>query len=122
MNYIYFHDPIERILFRHSSLPEVVDERPGGKLVGWKIRLRIDIVRSDNWLDLSGRWHFATFEYPDQYFDSSQYSREIAQSNFMERNFAARRSACSEEIDKARYDQLKGTYEASAYANRRKSE
>ena len=118
MGYRYFHDAVQRCLYRQSDVPEVFPKQASGKLAGWRIRLEIDVVRADNWVNSQGRWNFETSEYPDQFFDSLRYSRDDALRYFIERNSAERKSTSTEEIDETRYEQFKAVYSAEARANR----
>ena len=118
MSYRYFHDAVQRCVYRQSDEPEVFPSEAGGRLAGWRIRLKIDVVRADNWVNFQGRWNFETFEYPDQFFDSLRYSRDDALRYFIERNSAEGKSTNTEEIDETRYEQFKAVYSAEASDNR----
>jgi hypothetical protein len=122
MTYQYFHDPIQRILYRQNSSPNVFEQRTGGTLTGWTFRLSIDVVRADNCLTSHNRWHFATTDHTEQTMDSMRYSLAEAQDFFLTRHSAERKSVSTEEISETLYSELEVTYRAEARSNRRETE
>jgi hypothetical protein len=103
MEYTYYHDAENKIVYRLPMTPDVSEVREKHNFVGWLVRLEISVVRADNKL-VNGRWTEPWSEFPQQEF-SSRYTKELAVSYFYNRQ-----TPKCELIDQTLYDRLAEEY------------
>lgn len=115
--YKFFHDFESNAVYRCRAKPDVVERTHRGRLIGWQVRLVIDITRADNWLDSSNHWHFPNADHRTQEFDHP-YSRDQAVSWFLLRHSPEAIYPNAVEIDEARFEALAAKYGETAHKNK----
>lgn len=114
--YRFFHDLESNAVYSCRAEPDVIQRMHRGKLIGWQIRLVIDITRADNWLDSSNHWHFPAADHRVQEFDHP-YSREQAVSWFLLRHSPEAIYPNAVQIDEATFRVLSTEYDDAARSN-----
>jgi hypothetical protein len=110
MDYKYIHNSQEKQVFRMPSVPNVDRAEKSGKLIGWDVRMEIDVTRADNILNGS-QWKYPIKNFPKQHFDN-RYTEQQVISHFLNRNTPA-----GIEIKKEEYIAIKEAYEIDAKSN-----
>ena len=115
--YKFYHDPKSRMVFHCKDEPDAISRTHRGKLIGWQVRLEINITRADNWFDSPNHWHFPIQDPNVQDFDHP-YTREQAISSFHLRHSPKAIFPDAVEVSESEYKRLEAEYDQMAHNNR----
>jgi hypothetical protein len=116
MNYKYFHDIDNKVVYRVPLDPTIREDRnrSGKTVTGWTVSVFVDITKAENRL-INNIWEEAVRIQWEQSFENigNRYNGEMVVEHFYNNHFPR----CLE-IDEAEYESVKQEYEKQARLNK----